>query len=186
MYNNYLTWGSVGMDLWADRLIDEYEVGRKGLTAMKSELDPEILEDKQDRKQINSMINEMSESIEWMRVGRRPGNLRGIDKRSAYQRRALIDMDLFPSLEIEPEQKEIAEEQKEALVNILVDLSHRERQCYLLHMAQGLSYSEIKKELGIGRSTVQKYIERAKEKINKKLCRTNVVQTRIEDEEAVI
>jgi positive control factor len=171
---------------WADKLITEYETGRKQLREMKGKLNLELLEDKQDEKQINSMISDMSFSIEWMKLGRRPGNMRGIDKRSAYQRRALIDMDLFPSLDIEPEEKEISEEQKRLLVNILMDLSHRERQCYLLHMAQGLSYGDIKKELGIGRSTVQKYVERAKEKINKKLCRANVVQTRTEDERAIM
>lgn len=154
---------------WADKLITEYETGRKQLRQMKRKLNLELLEDKQDEKQINSMISDMSFSIEWMKLGRRPGNMRGIDKRSAYQRRALIDMDLFPSLDIEPEEKEISEEQKRLLVNILVDLSHRERQCYLLHMAQGLSLSEIAKELKIARGTVQQYVNRAKEKISQKV-----------------
>lgn len=173
-------WGG-RMNNWADILISEYKQSRKGLYGMKGKLGDSLI-DKQDKNQINSMINDMSFSIDWMKTGRRPGNLRGIDKRSAYQRRALVDMDLFPSLDIEPEQREINEEEKESLVNILIDLSHRERQCFLLHQAEGLSYSEIQKELGIGRSTVQKYVERAKEKIRKKLCRANVVQTRTEDE----
>jgi len=128
----------------------------------------------------------MSFSIEWLKKGRRPGNLRGIDKRSAYQRRALVDMDLFPSLEIEPEEKTLDQEEKHALIKMLAELSHRERQCFLLHQANGLSYSEVQRELGIGRSTVQKYVERAKKKIKKNLCRANVVQTRIGDERALV
>ncbi|RFA37048.1 Fis family transcriptional regulator [Virgibacillus dokdonensis] len=161
---------------WADKLITEYETGRKQLRQMKRKLNLELLKDKQDEKQINSMISDMSFSIEWMKLGRRPGNMRGIDKRSAYQRRALIDMDLFPSLDIEPEEKEISEEQKHLLVNILMDLSHRERQCYLLHMAQGYSMREVAEELNISKASVQKFIERAKSKINRKLsCHTNVI-----------
>lgn len=154
------------LEIWADKLLEEYEVGRRDLGRMKGRLNPEILEDQEDTKQINSMINDMSFSIEWLKKGRRPGNLRGIDKRSAYQRRALIDMDLFPSLEVEPEERALNQEEKGAIIDILANLSHRERQCYLLHMANGLSLSEIGKELGISKRTVQQYVDRAKNKIN--------------------
>src|SRR5699024_6021726 len=135
------------LENWADKLLIEYEDGRKELTHIKNELGNTDL-DQEDTKQINSMINDMSFSIEWLKKGRRPGNLRGIDKRSAYQRRALIDMDLFPSLEVEPEERALNQEEKGAIIDILANLSHRERQCYLLHMANGLSLSEIGKELG--------------------------------------
>lgn len=175
------------MNMWVDRLVSEYEAGRKELAKKKGKLNTEFISDREDKKHINSMINDMSESIEWMKTGRRPGNLRGIDKRSAYQRRALIDMDLFPSLDIQPEEKEISEEQKCLLVNILVELSHRERQCYLLHMAQGYSMREVAEELKVSKASVQKFIERAKNKINRKLsCHTNVVRTRTGDEKAVM
>ena len=59
-------------------------------------------------------------------------------------------------------------------MNILLCLSHRERQCYLLHMAEGWSLQEIADELKISKSTVQKYVERAKNKIS---CRTNVIHS---------
>jgi positive control factor len=160
---------------WADKLILEYEEGRKSLKKMKDNLGDSEL-DRLDKTQINNMINDMSFAIEWMKIGRRPGNLRGIEKRSAYQRRVLIDMDLLPSLDIEPKQKPLSEEKKKLLFNLLLDLSHRERHCYLLHMANGWTLSEIARELKIGKSTVQKYIERAKKKIKNKIsCRTNVV-----------
>lgn len=150
---------------WADELLMQYDDGRSELRKMGDELNMDDLKDKQDKKQINSMINDMSFSIDWMKTGRRPGNMRGIDKRSAYQRRALVDMDLFPSLDIQPKEKEIGEERKKILVNILVNLSHRERQCYLLHMAQGWSLAEIAGELRLSKRTVQQYVDRAKKKI---------------------
>ena len=161
--------------MWVDRMIIEYEDGRKDLQRIKNNLgDSEV--DKMDRAQVNGMINDMSFAIDWMKTGRRPGNLRGIDKRSVYQRRILVDMDLMPSLDIQPEPRELGEEEKQALYNMLIDLSHRERQCYLLHMAQGWSMQEIADELGIKKPSVQKFIERAKLKIKRKLsCHTNVI-----------
>lgn len=156
------------MKNWADELIMEYEEGRKELYNMKRNLGDSEL-DKLDKTQINSMINDMSFAIDWMKIGRRPGNLRGIDKRSAYQRRALLDMDLFPSWDIKPEPRELTEKEKKAIINILVDLSHRERQCYLLHMAEGWSLQEIADELNLAKRTVQQYVDRAKAKIKSRI-----------------
>jgi positive control factor len=156
-------------DNWADRMIIEYEHGRRGLSQMKNELDPKDIQDQKDRSVISGMIGEMSEAMEWMKVGHRPGNIGGIEKRSAYQRRSLVNMDLMPSLDIQPKQRELSEEEKHAIRNVLVLLSHRERECYLLHMAQGWSMAEIARELHISKPTVQKYIARAKEKIKEKI-----------------
>lgn len=170
------------MDNWVDKLIIEYEEGRKDLYGIKNKLGDSEL-DKLDRTQINSMIHDMSFSIEWMKTGRMPGKLRGIDKRSAYQRRVLLDMDLFPSLDIEPKPRRLTEKEKRDIYEVLLILSHRERQCYLLHMAQGWSMQEIADELGVTKSSVQKYIERAKNKVS---CHTNVIQTRKGGERDII
>jgi positive control factor len=155
-------------DNWADRMIIEYEKGRQGLSRMKNELNPEDIHDKEDKSVIGGMIGEMSEAIEWMKSGHHPG-ARGIERKSAYQRRSLVNMDLMPSLDIEPKQRELTEDEKHAIRDVLILLSHRERECYLLHAAQGWSLSEISRELHIGKSTVQKYIERAKAKIKEKI-----------------
>ncbi|MGM8212622.1 sigma factor-like helix-turn-helix DNA-binding protein [Virgibacillus sp. W0430] len=153
--------------MWADKLIGEYEQGRRDLRHMLSELGDSI-EDKQDKKQINSMTRDMSYSIDWLKIGKEPGSLRGLDRRSIYQRRVLMDMDLFPSLEIEPKQH-VSEEQKQAIIDILVVLSVRERQCFILHNAYEMSMAHIGEELNISKSSVQTFINRANEKINKKI-----------------
>ncbi|WP_370872441.1 sigma factor-like helix-turn-helix DNA-binding protein [Paenibacillus zeirhizosphaerae] len=44
-------------------------------------------------------------------------------------------------------------------------LSDRERTCFLLHMAQGLTMQEISSKLVLSRRSVQVYITRAKDKI---------------------
>lgn len=177
------------LENWADKLLLEYEEGRRGLSGMKNGLNDDIdyligdkepheidLETrelielkKQDKSQISSMVRDMTFSMNWMKIGREPGKLRGIDRRSIYQRRVIMDMDLYPSLDIEPEQEELSNEDKSAIVDVLIDLSVRERQCYVLHNAYGMSMAVIGKEIGVSKSSVQKYIVRANDKINKKI-----------------
>lgn len=150
---------------WADKLIQEYSYHQKELEYLKERLDPMNPIDNADLKIVNSMIDDMSYALEWMKKGRRPGNLHGADKRSVYQRRALLDMDLFPTIELDTKQTSLSEEQKQKIITILVELSHRERQCYLMHMAYGMSLTEIAEELKLKKRTVQQYIDRAKAKV---------------------
>lgn len=161
--------------MWIDQLTSEYEVGRKELNEMRESLTDSEL-DKIDKSRINGMIRDMTFSLNWLKIGREPGNLRGIDRRSIYQRRVIMDMDLFPSLEIEPEQEELSDEDKQAIIDILTTLSARERQCYVLYNAYEMSMSEVAAELKITKSSVQTFINRANGKINKKIvsydCRT--------------
>jgi len=157
------------MQTWVEKLIDEYSVGKKELEKLREKLDLSTDEGINDYQLIGGMIGDMQYALEWMKKGRRPGNLRGVEKRSAYQRRALLDMDLFPSWDIEVKPRELSEIEKKAIVDVLIDLSYRERQCYLLHMGQGWSLSEIAKELNISKRSVQQYVDRAKQKIKNKV-----------------
>lgn len=158
---------------WVDKLVIQYERGRHSLEKQKSNLGDSEL-DRLDRTQINSMINEVSDVIKWLKTGRDPYALRGNDRRSAYQKRVLYDMDLFPSLDIVPDSlkekdEELSNEDKELIADILVSLSARERQCYLLHYVNLLSFEDIGVELNISKSAVQSYIKRSRDKIKEKV-----------------
>lgn len=160
------------MQTWVDKLIDEYTVGKSELEKHKKTLDiyDADKDDVQKRKDftiVNGMISDMDYSLDWMKKGRRPGNRRGADRQSIYQRTALLDMDLFPSLDLTPSERVLTDEEKHKIIDVLIEMSARERQCYLMHMAQGLSYGQISKELEISRRTVQQYVERAKKKVEK-------------------
>lgn len=150
---------------WAEIMVIQYEEGRKDLRRDKDKLgDTET--DKMDRSQINSMINDMSFVIDWLKDGREPGKLRGIDKNSIYQVNSMDDMDMFPSLDIKPQERELTEEEKTAIYNKLKDLSPRERQCFILRESYLWSYKDISKELGVGIPSVQSYVDRAKKKLS--------------------
>lgn len=60
--------------------------------------------------------------------------------------------------------KALKQPQSRQLLDLLGDLSERERQCYLLHYVEQHSFNEIAKELGIKKGSVQSYISRARVK----------------------
>lgn len=153
-------------DNWADTLIIQYEEGRKKLRGMADAL-CYTEEDIWDRKQINSMMRSMSETIEWLKTGREPGDMNGADKRNIYQHTLVKDMDIFQSLDIFPEEKKISEKQKEFLVREISRLSTRERQCFLLAKAYQWTHEEIAEELKVSINTVKSSIRRAKEKFRR-------------------
>ena len=157
------------MDNWADRLIQEYTEGKKELNLLK-----ERSIDAEDVKQINSMIDSMSYSIDWMTSGRQPGTYRGVDKRGIYQRQFIQTIECIPDiteqLEAEPKQLYMTREEKIILADILTSLSHRERYCYIMYVSQGLSMSKIAESIGIKKRTVQQYIERARKKVKEKVA----------------
>lgn len=58
---------------WADKLIHEYTGGRQELKGWADQPDRNNPTDMNDLKQINSMIESMTFSLEWMTTGRQPG-----------------------------------------------------------------------------------------------------------------
>ncbi len=154
---------------WADELIPQYKEGRKDLQIMKHELSDDEL-DRMDQTEVNSMIDSMSFSLEWIETGRQPGTYRGADKRDAYRVKQYDEMDIIPDiteqLEKEREPLYMDREQRKALIQLFKNFSDRERQCYVMHEAEQLSMQKIADKLGIKKRTVQQYIERARKKVN--------------------
>ena len=158
---------------WADELIGQYAVGKRDLGRMKDELNRNDPSSGMDLTHLNSMMDDMSFSMEWMETGRQPGTFRGADKKSVYQRQYFESMDLIPDikeqLDINQKHLYISTEEKIILADIFASLSLRERQCFILYNAQKLSMSKIADELGVSKATVQMYINRAKKKVEERV-----------------
>lgn len=174
---------------WADRLLAEYDEGRKELKLKKDTLSHEVdswigdkeiheidieTKDRIDRNQkdetyVNSMIDSMTYSIDWLRTGRQPDSYRGVDKRDKYRAKFYDDMDILPDINAELRKEReplyMSQEQRMALIQLFRNFSDRERQCYVMHTAEGLSMQKIADKLGLSKWTVRTYINRAKEKV---------------------
>jgi len=149
-------------------LLIQYKRGRKELIDMVAKLGTSE-QDKLDKETLNSMIRDMSFIIKWIEQGKNPEELRGIDIRKNYHIKYLSNMEILPDIteQIEREPPKLTDEQKQIIIKVIESLSDRERDCFILYATQGLSMSEIAGDLGISKSAVQRYIERAKIKINR-------------------
>lgn len=161
------------MKIWADELILQYKKYLEELKKKRTKLNKNNPSDKLDLTQYNSMIEEMEFVLKWLETGRDPNNYRGADKKGIYQHCSLHSMDFIPDiieqLEEGPKHLYMSAEEKIIMADIFSSLSFRERHCYVLHIGRQISVAKIAKGLGVGKSTAQSYIERAKRKIKQRV-----------------
>ncbi|MGM7634180.1 sigma-70 family RNA polymerase sigma factor [Bacillus sp. Hm123] len=148
-------------------LIYEYKHSLRELKKMKTAIEAkeELTElDQQDKSMINSMISEVEFAIQWMVSGRNPDAMRGADRSGAYTLDPKLLEAVVPNREVIEERKLTADEQW-LLDDVLADLTKRERDVFTLVRAEGLTLEHTAELLGITKSSVQTYLERAERKI---------------------
>ncbi|MED3932946.1 sigma factor-like helix-turn-helix DNA-binding protein [Priestia megaterium] len=133
------------------------------------ELEAEIALNETISSQKGEIISEREYDIEWMETGRRPGNKRGAERRSKYQRALRVDPNRFLNMAyVEPEVKtekelDILEDQ---VLEILWDvLTKSERNLYFLAYAYGYSESEIAETTKLTYENVKATLGNARRKI---------------------
>jgi RNA polymerase sigma-70 factor (ECF subfamily) len=128
--------------------------------------------DADDKKVISGMVSDCEYSIEWLETGRLPGNKRGIERRAAYQREKLVDplrMQAYVRNTKAGGPSNLSDWERFQIEDALSRLSERERECYVLAHGECFSFSQIAELLGISRSSVEEYVERAQKKISEDL-----------------
>ncbi|MEY9976574.1 sigma factor-like helix-turn-helix DNA-binding protein [Lysinibacillus sp. RC79] len=143
-------------------LILQYKKAKKSMERDKSKMDDPL------KVEIaNQIIADMDYSIRWMKTGEQPDVYsKAVETKSAYSRRALLDLEIFPCLDIAPTtHRTISESRKRAVMQVIQHLTERQLTCYLLHTAHMRSMQEIAEELGIAKSTVQEHLDKAEKKI---------------------
>lgn len=152
-------------------LIQEYKEGRTQLKEMLKRYDLENVEDTEEIKVINSMINEMTFVIEWLETGRNPNEERGIHKSTKYSHVSLEAMgqvaDNYGHLRKEREAFGMNDNQKRIVSEVLSSFTDVQRYCFLSHVCQFRTLQDIADELEITKSTVQSHIMRAWGKVEK-------------------
>lgn len=122
---------------------------------VKSDGDLEILED---------MIKDCNYAISILQSGRTPFYQR---KNSSWEPdwiNAYYSSNSSNSVD-RSESEALTDQQRDMIKMAMFGLSRREKQCYMLHVVDGMSWRDIGLELHISKSTVQVNIERANIKI---------------------
>lgn len=139
-------------------LIRQYSDGIRRLDQYRRSLDRSDPDRADEARTVSGMLSDMRYALDWMRRGRRPGSRRGAERHDIYRRRELL-------ASAEP----LTDDERRKLLDCVAVMTERELTCWLLHMAHGLTYTEIGDRLGVSKATVQSYIERAKSKAQRQI-----------------
>ncbi|KZE79298.1 hypothetical protein AV654_17670 [Paenibacillus elgii] len=149
-------------------LLIQYKKARKDLVTLRNRS-----EDRNDRKLLKQMIDDCEFVAEWLSTGRRPGSRRGIDRRSVYELTKVWDPEwieeFIPQVPAAGPEYRLSARNVFRLHDAMINLSERERQCYVLHVGFDYSMSQVASELGIKKASVQYYIQQAKKKIEQNM-----------------
>ncbi|MCY8950014.1 sigma-70 family RNA polymerase sigma factor [Bacillus atrophaeus] len=123
-----------------------------------------------DKKIISSMISDIEFTLEWLQNGRQPVAHRGADRRDAYQRTIFADPRLIDALPeeyaiVQEAEGEVSDWEQERIADALSVLTEREKDIFIMHIVQNMSFEEIAQLLNIKKGTVQKNIERSRLKM---------------------
>ncbi|MFD2703845.1 sigma factor-like helix-turn-helix DNA-binding protein [Paenibacillus shunpengii] len=143
---------------WIETLISQYATETYVLEKYRNSLDPDNPEQSEEAETVSGMISDMRYAMTWLKRGRRPGSRRGVEITDVYRQREIF---------IKLSGQGMTDAERLKLVEALLALSDRERTCFLLHMAQGLTLQEISHKLNLSKRSVQMYVDRAKVKISK-------------------
>ncbi|WP_410512063.1 sigma factor-like helix-turn-helix DNA-binding protein [Paenibacillus sp. BR2-3] len=150
--------GSVIMKAtWIETLIGQYASETHVLEKYRDTLDLTDPAAAEEHETVSGMLADMRYALTWMRRGRRPGSRRGAEVTDVYRQREIY---------IKLSGQDISDAERLRLVDALLALSDRERTCFLLHMAQGLTLQDISHKLKLSKASIQDYVNRAKKKIS--------------------
>lgn len=144
-------------------LIPGYRHTRRTLEAART-----CSTDRAKKETIGGMISDVDYALEWLHTGRRPGARQGVEQ--PYRIRswdpAWIDAYHSPNgWSVQRESRDLTDDERFRIEEAMRDLSAREKQCFMMYHVDGMSEYDIAQELHLGRSTVQKFLERAEKKI---------------------
>lgn len=146
-----------------EELLGQYKRTRALL--MKAKGEPM---DEEDTKLLNSMLSDVQFAIDWLQRGHTPEARRGIHRRSGRQRTMLVDplrMQSYAQPEACGSPTTLSDHERFQIDDALSTLSEREKQAYILRYGLCFSIGQVALEMDITRSSVQKMLERAAEKI---------------------
>ncbi|MCE3022725.1 sigma factor-like helix-turn-helix DNA-binding protein [Staphylococcus pasteuri] len=155
-------------------LLNEY---RKTKNAILKKIKQYENKDNDKLKCYQESLKDIIYVIEWLTKGHEPNNYKAIDKRQCY----LISPETIEKMVDESMYKKVYGDDYKVIMNninkpfnkILYKLTDRELECFIMVKSEGITYKKCADFLGLSTGTVQKYIERARVKIEKNLKEMN-------------
>ena len=159
-------------------LIAEYEI------ALKDVIEKRKTADSTDDALYSGMESDLRYAIEWMKTGKRPGAIRGIERQSGESREICIDPIMMQryfrstdSLDYEwgnqHHENILGRSEKELLEVAMTALSDKQREIYMLVRGKGLTYSQAGDMMGMKKSAIRSALERSDWNISKRLREYN-------------
>lgn len=139
----------------------------------KVELSTRIADLENERQILGGMAIDCTIAIQWMKNGFMPGTRWGGGRRTYTWDPAWLNSLRFTATD--GMQCELTADERFRLEDVLSTLSERERACYTLHHAFGMSLGQIAKELQISKASVQVFLARAEQKIKESKCSSLVL-----------
>lgn len=130
----------------------------------------------------SSMISDTEWTIKYMETGRIPGTKWTVARWSRKDREVLFDPQVMARcFRIPDTTPEVSEGIRLMLENLLMCLSKRERDVFLLVIGQRFTHSQAAEFLGLSRDNVYNLLKRAEKKFS--IYREFVGQKQVKDEE---
>jgi RNA polymerase sigma-70 factor (ECF subfamily) len=125
-----------------------------------------------EKAHVAAMIRDCEYIIEWLETGRRPGNRRGIERRSKEQREFPVDVDTVRRYMYGGKRGStdgsagIPEEQVIMMEEALSILTTQQRDAYIMVKVNRFSLENAADVMGLKKTTVQNHVDRAQLKIS--------------------
>jgi RNA polymerase sigma factor (sigma-70 family) len=124
-----------------------------------------------ERESLTDSITDVNLALGIMTTGRQPGSKRGIERRIRVRAWDPKWIEEYHSknagytIERDTSIGTLTDEDRHRVNEAMFSLSERERQCFVMNVVDLMSFEEIGMELHLGKSSVQTFVERAREKI---------------------
>lgn len=145
-----------------EELLREYRQTRSVIMAAR------LRAEEEDSKIMGSMLSDVQLAIDWMEKGHNPGPRRGIHRRSGRQRTVTVDplhMQSYAQPAACGSPTTLSDHERFQIDDALSTLSDKEKQAYILRHGLCFSIGQVAQEMLISRSSVQKLLERADQKV---------------------
>ena len=128
------------------------------------------INDEHSKKLLGECASSLRYTVDYLELGKEPGNRRSITNRSKEQRTIPVDPNNYAFIKMAVIQRKtnsegLSDEQRDLLDDLLALLTPREKEAFILVRGSGYSYSQAAEMLRIAKGTIEDRVQRAERKM---------------------